>query len=71
MTLLETAPIVVQTPEAAEFWREEEDRNCENRIVLLRSITVREAEESNGSRRIMLGCGRNIPLYLYTVKGNQ
>lgn len=70
MTLRETAPIVVQTPKVAELWREEEDRNCENRTGLLRSITMREAEESNGSRKTVPGCGRNILVYLYAVEGN-
>lgn len=46
MTLSETVLIVVQTPEVAELWRKE-GRDCENRTALLRSITVREAKESD------------------------
>lgn len=65
----ETAPIVVQTPQVAGLWREE-DRSCEYRIALLRSTAVREAEKSSSGRKAMQGYGGNTVAYLYTVKGN-
>lgn len=65
----ETAPTVVQTSKVAGLWRED-DRNCEYRIALLRSATVREAENSNSRRRAMQVYGGSIIVYAYTVKSN-